>query len=157
MEKKTIKNLLEMEAFAKDFYTKNFPAPSQKKATILFLSGELGSGKTTFVRFLTRVLGVKARVTSPTFVIEKRYRIPSKGSPFRKLIHIDLYRLCGSDVFGALDFEETASDPENLICIEWPENLSEGVVLPDAVLRFEFVDENSRRVEVRGWKMEDGN
>lgn len=83
-----------------------------KKATVL-LRGDLGAGKTTFVRGIAEKLGVKDAVTSPTYALEQRYE--SDHSP---LIHIDLYRLNENQ---ARDLLLATEDFEGIRCIEWPE------------------------------------
>jgi tRNA threonylcarbamoyladenosine biosynthesis protein TsaE len=118
----TIKNLKEMDLFAKSFQEKFLSEKENDHATLVALYGDLGSGKTTFVRSLAAALGITSRVTSPTFVIERRYKLPH--SVFKKLIHIDAYRLENDKNAEALLFEETYFDPTNLICLEWPENIS---------------------------------
>lgn len=92
-------------------------------ARIIALSGDLGAGKTTFVQAAARELGVEEQVSSPTFVIEKIYRLdnPSAGG-FERLIHIDAYRLTGAHELEVLGWHEISVDPANLIYIEWPEN-----------------------------------
>ena len=92
-------------------------------ATIVALSGDLGAGKTTFVQGAARALGVEEHVTSPTFVILKIYDL--HGQAFKKLIHMDAYRLKGPQHLKVLGWEEMTSDPQNLIFIEWPEKIGE--------------------------------
>lgn len=117
------------------------------EATIVGLYGNLGSGKTTFTQSVARELGIKETVTSPTFVIEKFYEIEYKD--FARLIHIDAYRLESGRELTTLNFEELVANPNNLIIIEWPENVKE--ILPENHLKIfcEFVDENSRKFEVQ--------
>lgn len=112
------------------------------EATIVGLYGNLGSGKTTFTQSVARELGIKETVTSPTFVIEKFYEIEYKN--FARLIHIDAYRLESGRELTTLNFEELVANQNNLIIIEWPENVKE--ILPENHLKIycEFVDENSR-------------
>lgn len=138
-------NLTEMSALAREVLSSLSPAANQ--ATILALSGELGSGKTTFTQFLAQELGVKDYVTSPTFVIEKKYRCAA-GQPFKQLVHLDCYRLNQSEEMLQLDWQEIVGDPNNLIIVEWPERISE--LLPPGAkkLEFKFVDENTRAVTV---------
>ncbi|MEK7514295.1 MAG: tRNA (adenosine(37)-N6)-threonylcarbamoyltransferase complex ATPase subunit type 1 TsaE, partial [Patescibacteria group bacterium] len=81
--------LVELQALAHSFAQKS--SPLGKRAKIVGLIGELGAGKTAFVKEVAHLLGVKDTLTSPTFVIEKIY--PLKGKQFKKLIHIDAYRL----------------------------------------------------------------
>ena len=118
----------------------------EDEATIVGLYGNLGSGKTTFVQAVARELGIKEVVTSPTFVIEKIYE--TGHVHFARLIHIDAYRLENGRELQALNFEELVENKNNLILIEWPENVKE--ILPENHLKIlcEFVDENSRKFEI---------
>ena len=95
------------------------------KAVVVGLSGHLGAGKTAFVRLVARTLGINEDVTSPTFVLMKIYDIDPKSGylNWKKLIHIDAYRLERSEDLAVLNFEELLEDKNNLIMIEWPENV----------------------------------
>ena len=127
-----------------------------KKAVVLGLRGNLGGGKTTFLQGFAKGLGVKEKILSPTFVIQKRFKI--KDLRFKNFYHIDCYRLenekparnashsdAGGDIL-ALDFKKIISDPENIVAIEWPEKIKK--VLPKNIIliKFKFVDENKREV-----------
>ena len=124
------------------------------EATVVALNGHLGSGKTTFTQAVARTLGIGENITSPTFVIMKIYEIPvddkkdaaKTGSQFKRLVHIDAYRLERGEELGALDFEDVVADPGNLVLIEWAENVKDG--LPDGVekIDFEYVGENERKI-----------
>lgn len=117
-----------------------------KNAKVVALFGDLGSGKTTFTQFLAKKLGVKDNLTSPTFVLQKNY--PVKNHPFfKKLVHIDCYRLNNPEEIITLRWNETLSDPDNLIVIEWPEKISNLLPKDRLNIRFRFVDENTREVE----------
>jgi tRNA threonylcarbamoyladenosine biosynthesis protein TsaE len=131
-----------------------------KSATVICLSGDLGSGKTAFVQAVARLLGIEQNVTSPTFVIEKIYSIvpeinaTMKSIPsgrivtkFTHLIHIDAYRLeKGGKELKVLDWGEIIADPTNLICIEWPEKVAD--ILPKDALKlsFVFIDAHTREI-----------
>lgn len=78
---------------------------------LIMLSGPLGAGKTTFVQGLADGLGVRGRVTSPTFVISHVHR----GSP--DLVHVDAYRLDSLDDVDALDLETSLE--ESVTVVEW--------------------------------------
>lgn len=91
------------------------------KALVVGLSGHLGAGKTAFVKAVAVVLGIDESVTSPTFVIMKMY--DSRSIIWKKLVHIDLYRLEKKEEMVALKLEEIIADKNNLIMIEWPENV----------------------------------
>jgi tRNA threonylcarbamoyladenosine biosynthesis protein TsaE len=110
------------------------PATSGKHALIFALQGDLGSGKTTFVKGFFRGLGIKSRIKSPTFIIMRRNRIRDKI--FKNVFHIDAYRMRKPEDLFVIDFKTIASDPKNIILIEWPEN-AKGII-PRAAHRIEF-------------------
>ena len=91
-----------------------------KKAVIIGLLGDLGSGKTTFVQGFLKVAGWKKRITSPTFVLMRRY--PLRGKKFKNIYHLDAYRLKSSEIHH-LELEDTIKDPQNIVLVEWPENI----------------------------------
>lgn len=118
--------------------------PRDTDATIVGLYGELGAGKTTFMKYLAEYFGVKETVQSPTFVIMKSFNL-STHPFFNKLIHIDAYRLEDPSEMLKLGWQEMISDPKNLICIEWPEKI-ENILPPHIMVRFEHVkDGESQR------------
>lgn len=114
------------------------------EATVITLSGSLGAGKTTFTKEIASVFDVDEGVTSPTFVIEKIYA--TGRGPFRRLIHIDAYRLKNDKELLALGWDEIAKEKENLIILEWPEHVR-GIVPQDALrISISIIAENSREV-----------
>jgi tRNA threonylcarbamoyladenosine biosynthesis protein TsaE len=115
-------------------------------ASVVGLYGELGSGKTTFMKYFAESLGVKETIQSPTFVIMKSFDI--SGGSFNKLIHIDAYRIEDERELLVLGWEKLISDPGNLICIEWPEKIS-GIMPEHSKISFEHMDENSRKITIR--------
>lgn len=94
-------------------------SPQEHHATLITLSGELGAGKTSFTQGIARELGVGEAVTSPTFVLEKIYEL--SGKSFKRLAHIDAYRLEGDTSLVPLGWEDLYRDPATLIVLEWPE------------------------------------
>src|SRR5690606_17960542 len=98
------------------------------------------------VQALAGTLGVTEAVTSPTFVIMKRYPLGA-GQPFSKLIHIDAYRLESPEELAVLGFQDELNDPRNLICIEWAEKV--GDLLPPEALRLRFDLDGERRTVSR--------
>ena len=99
-------------------------------ATVLALHGELGAGKTTFTQSLATTLGVEETLTSPTFVVMRRYTITAHDV-FKTLVHIDAYRLDSDEELVVLGFKDMLADPGNLICIEWADKV-EGLLPKDA-------------------------
>ena len=116
---------------AREFVEKEF-VKNDGGALIVGLYGDLGSGKTAFTQVVAKCLGVKETVTSPTFVIEKIYKLDHRD--FEHLIHIDAYRLKNGDELLHLGWEEIAKNPKNIIFIEWPERVAE--ILPNNMKKF---------------------
>ena len=108
---------------------------------VLLVSGDLGAGKTTFVRGLAEGLGINPReVSSPTFTIVHEYR----GNGLT-LYHADLYRLerAATDDLGL----EEIGVKDGVLAIEWPDRLSHE--LPGArLVRLEVVNDSSRRITI---------
>ena len=116
------------------------------EALVVSLEGDLGSGKTTFSQALGKALGVEDTMQSPTFVLEKIYPIDYKG--FKKLIHIDAYRLEKESELTHLGWDEIVKDRENLILLEWPERVA-GLAPKEARrITFKFIDETTREVSL---------
>ncbi len=108
---------------------------------VVLVSGELGSGKTTFIRGACRALGVAGPVTSPTFTIGQLH------SGRVEVAHVDLYRL------GSLAGEDPALlddylTSDRIAFIEWPEVAGSLVRKPAARVRLEHLGEDRRRVSV---------
>lgn len=99
---------------------------SKKHALVLALSGELGSGKTTFVQGLARGFVIRLKIKSPTFLIIKNYKLTAKN--YGLFIHIDAYRLTKPKDILALGWHEMARNPKNIIAIEWARRIKK--VLP---------------------------
>ena len=118
------KSLAETEKFAADF-VKNLQ-PKKDEATLVALSGELGSGKTTFV-------------------LIKNYQLPATNH--KLLYHIDAYRLERGEELAKLGFEEIVANPNNLIFLEWPENVAEVLPKDYLTIKFSFIDEATRAIE----------
>jgi len=94
-------------------------AKKLKKGDIVFLSGILGAGKTELIRGIAKGLGIKSKITSPTFNILRTYEIPQGG----EFYHFDCYRLKKYTDLIELGWEEILADPEAVIVLEWPECL----------------------------------
>ena len=113
--------------------------------TIVALQGDLGAGKTVFVKGVAEALGVQENVTSPTFVIEKIYPVPDP-LPWKRLVHIDAYRLESEEELATIAWNDIVTDPGNLIMLEWPECVGMGVPERAYWLEFETIDENTRKI-----------
>jgi tRNA threonylcarbamoyladenosine biosynthesis protein TsaE len=116
--------------------------PVNDGATVVTLSGDLGAGKTTFTQGLAHALGVEETVASPTFILEKRYLL--SGQRWKQLIHIDAYRLNGTQELKALEWEGIVGDAGNLILLEWPERIPGAV--PESAISIHFAIEGDGRI-----------
>jgi len=113
---------------------------------VVLVSGDLGAGKTTFVRGAARALGVAMPVTSPTFVIAHRYedgRVP--------ISHLDLFRLHGLDAEEP-DLLADELGPDRIAFLEWPEHGGPdlGETRVAARVRLEHLGADRRRVIIDG-------
>ena len=87
-----------------------------KSAFIVFLDGDLGTGKTTLVKEIIFALGIKEKVNSPTFTIIEPYELNDKN-----IYHIDLYRINDPSELEIIGLREYLNESEAIIFIEWPE------------------------------------
>ena len=144
----------ETQEIAADF------AKKLKGGEVLCFYGNLGSGKTTFIQALGKALGIKENITSPTFVLMKRY--PRRGDPAGRpnkktfFYHLDVYRLTDPEQALDLGIEEIWNDPNNIIAIEWADKISD--ILPPKHIDLCFacpdrsvgenIDENERKITI---------
>jgi tRNA threonylcarbamoyladenosine biosynthesis protein TsaE len=120
---------------------------SKKKAVIVGLEGELGSGKTTFLQGFAKGLGIKEKILSPTFIIMKRFRI--KVSSFKNFYHIDCYRISKPKEILNLGFKKIISNPKNIIAIEWADQIKEILPKNTLILKFKFIEKTKRKIKYR--------
>jgi tRNA threonylcarbamoyladenosine biosynthesis protein TsaE len=117
-------------------------AAELRAGDVVTVSGELGSGKTTFVRGACRALGVEDAVTSPTFTIGHRYHGRVDVS------HLDLYRFHGLSAAEWGDLEPYFEDA--IVFVEWPEAGAGVLPAPRVQVLLEHGDEGVRLVTIRG-------
>lgn len=113
-------------------------------AVILGLSGELGSGKTTFMQGFAKGLGIKEKILSPTFVILKHFKI--KNINFFDFYHIDCYRVNKPEDILQIDFESIVKNPKNIVAIEWPEKVKKYLPKEIIEVKFKAADFESREI-----------
>ena len=112
-----------------------------RPSDVVTVSGELGSGKTTFVRGACRALGVTVPVTSPTFTIGHRY--PAEPVD---VSHLDLYRFQG---FSAAEWGDLEPYFEDAICfVEWPEAAADALPAVRVKVRLSHVDAAHRLISL---------
>ncbi len=132
-----------------------------KNACVIGLSGELGTGKTTFTQAVAKLLGIKGKVNSPTYVIMRRYPLknPLPTSPlvrgrrkngFKNLFHLDAYRLKNEQELLNLGWAEIISNPEHLVFIEWPENVKKAMPKKHHKISISHTKEGHRSFKIKG-------
>jgi len=118
----------------------------------LALTGELGAGKTAFVKGLAKALGIKQVVQSPTFLLMKCYPIGKNQEPrtnFQALCHVDAYRIKNERELLAIGLGEKIGDPGTVTAIEWADLVPE--LIPKNAIKIKFehgAKENERTVTV---------
>ena len=139
--KMTLENLSNI---ARDIIKKAHDQKSNS-AVVVALEGDLGAGKTTLTQEIARVLFIKERVISPTFIIMKKYE--AIDEKFKYLIHIDAYRLEKSEELFKLGFQKLLEDKDNLIIIEWPENVPDCIPKNAIKIKLSHEIDNSHSIE----------
>ena len=118
-------------------------ARSLPGGAVVALYGELGAGKTAFVRGLARGLGVTARVVSPTFTIVNEY--PGR----RELFHFDMYRLGSADELFDIGWEDYLAR-DGVCAVEWSENVPGAFDGGEIRVRIDKTGDESRRITIEG-------
>lgn len=108
---------------------------------IVGLRGELGAGKTTWVRALLRGLGYAARVPSPTYTLLEHYAVGELA-----VVHLDLYRLAGEQELENLGLRDWLDAAATWVLIEWPDRAPRLAARCDLVLRLEDRGGSARRL-----------
>jgi len=121
---------------------------------VLALVGPLGAGKTTFVQGLARALGIKQKITSPTFILLQSYNVPlvsppkkgetKRGCRVKILTHIDCYRLHDSPQLIDIGIRDHLNDPHTLTIIEWADRAKSIMPRHAYWMRFAHVKRNTR-------------
>jgi len=137
-----IKNLGDIDRAANEFLAK------KPDKTVVALYGEMGAGKTTFIKAICKALGVPDSVNSPTFTIINEYRGGTnefRGGDNEPIYHFDFYRINKLEEAFDIGFEEFV-DSGYLCLIEWPEKIEQ--ILPHNCLKVHIsvLDNGSREV-----------
>lgn len=119
---------------------KTLKSNSRKRAFVVGLEGELGSGKTTFLQGFARGLGIRGRVLSPTFIIIRR---------LKNFYHIDCYRIQKSKELLALGFKKIIDNPKNIVAIEWSDRVRKILPKNTVMVEFKSVSKQVRKIRVK--------
>lgn len=131
------KSPAETEAIGQDLAARLSPG------TVVAFTGDLGAGKTAFVRGMARGLGLSCRVSSPTFTIVNEYL----GE--RELIHFDMYRLSSAEELFDIGWEDYLN--RGAICaVEWSENVQEAFFGDEIKVTIEKLSDTERKITIEG-------
>ena len=118
-------------------------AKSIDGGAVIAMYGDLGAGKTAFVRGMARGMGLDCRVSSPTFTIVNEYL----GE--RELIHFDMYRLSSGDELFDIGWEDYIS--RGAVCaVEWSENVEDAFYGDEIKLSIEKLSDTERKITIEG-------
>ena len=143
--KKLVFSKKEMFLFSQKILSVLISKKNRAGASVLALYGDLGSGKTAFCQGLAKGLKIKGSVNSPTFVIYKKYSIPN-NQIFSHFYHFDCYRLKNSQDAKGLGLAEIFKDPQNVVALEWPENIKDLLPKNAKTIKFRFIDKSTREI-----------
>ena len=144
-DKKLILNSLEETKKIASEIAHKITLISKNTAKIIFLKGDLGTGKTTLVKEILKVYGLSESVTSPTFTIVEPYLIGNK-----KIYHMDLYRIESRKELEVLGIEEYSNESDSIIFIE-PERGDGYFKECDMEICLNHLNENSRELVLRDY------
>jgi tRNA threonylcarbamoyladenosine biosynthesis protein TsaE len=143
--RRTSDSVEQTEAIAAEL-ARALPAAAGAAACVA-LHGDLGAGKTQFVRGLIRGLGGDPRaVSSPTFVLLNVYA----GGGGRTVYHLDAYRVAGPDDFDAIGFPELLEQPGGVVVVEWAARVADLLPSHTIHVHIEAVGEGRREITVGG-------
>lgn len=135
MKKFLCKNILDTQKVAESF------SQSLEKGDIVFLYGDLGAGKTTFVKAIAKEMGIEDSITSPTFTLLNIY-----GTKDLDFCHFDLYRLEDPTELEVLGFEEYFYSPRAICLVEWPQIIESTLDKKYKVVVIKKLDSDSREI-----------
>lgn len=125
---------------------KKLTTKRNSQTVVIALEGELGAGKTTFVKGVARELGIKKNITSPTFVIMKKLEI--NNLKFESLFHIDAYRLKDHRGLISLGIKEILADPKNIVLIEWSDRVKKILPKKHIKIHLDHINTDERKIEI---------
>jgi tRNA threonylcarbamoyl adenosine modification protein YjeE len=140
-------------ASAKKFLEKALKEAREDAPLIFYLEGELGAGKTHFVKGLAEALGIKDNITSPTFVLMKKYAVSGSAAARqagKKLFfHIDCYRIYNEEDARQIGLDKILENPRSIVAVEWAERIADIVPKPYWKLVFKHIDDKTRKIVIK--------
>ncbi|MEK7121241.1 MAG: tRNA (adenosine(37)-N6)-threonylcarbamoyltransferase complex ATPase subunit type 1 TsaE [Patescibacteria group bacterium] len=124
-----------------------------KKGAVIALEGELGAGKTTFVKGFAKAFGIKSKIKSPTFVLMKKYKV-AQGT---NLYHLDCYRVRNykdlripelKEIFYESHYNVRHCTMTHIVLIEWAERVREILPKKHITVHIDHISENVRKIKI---------
>jgi len=140
------KNQKETISLGKEIAKNLIKKKKRKKALILALIGDLGGGKTTFLKGFAKGIGIKEKILSPSFILIRKFEIPKQTLNFKNFYHIDCYRIEKPKEILALDFKKIIDNPQNIVAIEWADKIRKILPKKILVLKFEVLGKTKRKI-----------
>lgn len=141
------KNAKETMGLGEESAQKVLETRSGERAAVLGLIGNLGGGKTTFLRGFAKGLGIKEKVNSPTFIIMRRYKM--QDTRYKNFYHLDCYRLNKPREILDLGWKEIIENPKNIVAVEWAGKMKKIMPQETIWLNFEFVNDKTRKIVLK--------
>lgn len=109
------------------------------------LVGNLGAGKTCFIKGVAEGLKIKSTITSPTFVLMKVYPVKNNKT-IKQLVHVDAYRLKNVKSWAAIGLDEYLQSKDSVVIIEWAEKIKKLLPIDAGFIGLEHLEANKRRI-----------
>lgn len=150
-----VKNMIWLDEASTQSFAQALARQPAIGRALIELQGDLGAGKTTFVRHLLKSLGVPGRIKSPTYAVVEPYTLPASnldsGHNLAMAIwHFDFYRFNDPSEWEDAGFRETFASP-GLKLVEWPEKAGDHLPRPDLVIHIEMLPDESRRITLTAY------
>ena len=117
-----------------------------ERAVLLLLRGDLGGGKTTFLKGFAKGLGIKHKILSPTFIIMRKFFL--KSSIFHSFYHLDCYRINSPEGIKEIGVERILRDSFNIVAVEWPQKIIGLIERPYFEIKFFILSLKKRKIVI---------
>ena len=150
-----VKNMVWLDEAATESFARALARRPAIGGALIELQGDLGAGKTTFVRYLLTNLGVQGRIKSPTYAVVEPYTMPAPGldsghNPELSIWHFDFYRFNDPREWEEAGFRDIFASP-GLKLVEWPEKAGEHLPQPDLMITIDMLPDASRFITLTAY------
>jgi len=153
MERFQTKSGKETENLGKKIGRKILKEKPGKIAKVIALEGDLGGGKTTFLKGFAKGLGIREKILSPTFIIFRKFKIRVNSCPnsckFANFYHVDCYRIEKPREILNLGFRKIIKNPKNIVAIEWANRIHQIIPKKALQIKFKILSKNQRQITIK--------